>query len=61
MTVPVGVWQFLPKCILGYRVGSTAKIHFTFHKQAKPQLEVLFSLTTEKMLGAYRQRTETML
>lgn len=54
MTVPVGIWQFLPKCILGYRVGSAAKIHFTFHKQAKPQLEVLFSLTTEKMLGAYR-------
>lgn len=60
-TVPVGIWQFLPKCILRYRVHSTAKIHFTFHKEAEPQMEVSFSLTTEKVLGVYRQRTGAML
>jgi len=55
-TVPVGISPFLPKCILRCRVGSTAKIHFTFHKQAEPQMEVLFSLTTEKISGIYRYR-----
>lgn len=44
----MGIRQFLTKCTLRYREESRAKIHFTFHKKAEPQMEAPFSLTTEK-------------